>query len=78
MYVPGGGIMLNPDGEVQARIRLVFENFVRLGSAKAVVRYLREAALALPVRPSLKQAMMASASGPVPPPLNPERDKPNS
>ncbi|ODU76863.1 recombinase family protein [Novosphingobium sp. SCN 63-17] len=50
-HVPGGGIMLNPDGEVQARIRLVFENFVRLGSAKAVVRYLRETTLALPVRP---------------------------
>ena len=49
--VPGGGIMLNPDGEVQARIRLVFERFALLGSAKAVVRYLRQADLALPVRP---------------------------
>lgn len=46
-----GGIMLNPDAEVQARIRLVFERFTCLGSAKAVVRYLRKAELALPVRP---------------------------
>ena len=50
-HAPGGGIMLNPDAEVQARIRLVFENFARLGSAKAIVRYLRKADLALPVRP---------------------------
>jgi DNA invertase Pin-like site-specific DNA recombinase len=49
--VPGGGTMLNPDAEVQARIRLVFERFASLGSAKAVVRYLRKADLALPVRP---------------------------
>jgi DNA invertase Pin-like site-specific DNA recombinase len=48
---PGGGIMLNPDAEVQARIHLVFEIFARLGSAKAIVRYLRKAGLALPVRP---------------------------
>ena len=48
---PGGGIMLNPDAEVQSRIRLVFETFARLGSAKAIVRYLRKADLALPVRP---------------------------
>lgn len=48
---PGGGIMLNPDDEVQARIRLVFDSFTRLGSAKAVVRYLGKAKLALPVRP---------------------------
>jgi DNA invertase Pin-like site-specific DNA recombinase len=47
----GGGIMLNPDAEVQARIQLVFDSFARLGSAKAVVRYLRKADLALPVRP---------------------------
>jgi DNA invertase Pin-like site-specific DNA recombinase len=44
--VPGGGTMLNPDAEVQARIRLVFERFASLGSAKAVVRYLRKADLA--------------------------------
>ncbi|GAC1575013.1 MAG: hypothetical protein NVS3B5_05710 [Sphingomicrobium sp.] len=50
-HAPGGGTMLNPDAEVQARIRLVFENFARLGSARGVVRTLRNADLALPVRP---------------------------
>jgi len=48
---PGGDIMLNPDAEVQSRIRLVFETFAGLGTARAVVRYLRKADLALPVRP---------------------------
>lgn len=50
-HVPGGGIVLNPDEEVQARIRLVFERFIALGTAKAVVRHLRQADLAIPVRP---------------------------
>jgi hypothetical protein len=36
--VPGGGIMLNPDAEVQARLKLVFKEFSDLGSAKAVLR----------------------------------------
>ncbi|MBB3957887.1 recombinase family protein [Novosphingobium sediminicola] len=49
--VPGGGIMLNPDAEVQARLNLVFERFAVFGSAKAVVRYLRQSNLTLPVRP---------------------------
>lgn len=51
IYAPTGGIMLNPDAQVQERIRLVFDSFMRLGSAKAAVRYLRQADLALPVRP---------------------------
>ena len=46
-----GGIGLNPDEEVQARLRLVFAKFRELRSAKAVMRYLRRAGLALPVRP---------------------------
>ena len=46
-----GLISLNPDEEVQARLGLVFAKFRELGSAKAVVRYLREAGLTLPVRP---------------------------
>jgi DNA invertase Pin-like site-specific DNA recombinase len=45
-----GSVSLNPDEEVQARLRLVFTKFRELGSAKAVVRYLRAAGLALPVR----------------------------
>ncbi|MFC4595058.1 recombinase family protein [Sphingobium tyrosinilyticum] len=43
--------MLNLDVQVQERIRLLFDIFTRLGTAKAVVRYLRRADLAPPVRP---------------------------
>ncbi|HEX6114369.1 MAG TPA: recombinase family protein [Geminicoccaceae bacterium] len=46
-----GSVGLNPDEEVQARLGLVFAKFGELGSAKAVVRYLRRAGLTLPVRP---------------------------
>ena len=48
---PGGGIVLNPDEEVQARLRFVFDKFRELQSAKAVMRELRRHALNLPVRP---------------------------
>jgi hypothetical protein len=50
-YLPGGEIALHPDEEIQARLRLVFRKFQELGSAKAVVRYLRAAGLPVPVRP---------------------------
>jgi len=46
-----GQIILNPDEEVQARLRLVFAKFQDLHSAHAVMRYLRRNALLLPVRP---------------------------
>lgn len=46
-----GQIVLDPDEEVQARIRLVFAKFEELGSAHAVMRYLRQAELPLPSRP---------------------------
>lgn len=48
---PGGGTMLNPDEEVQARLHLVFARFRELQSAKAVMRALLRAGLPLPVRP---------------------------
>ena len=48
---PGGGIILNPDEEVQARLRLVFARFLELQSANAVMRALLQAGLPLPVRP---------------------------
>ena len=51
MHGRGGEVILNPDEEVQERIRLVFSKFRQLLSAKAVMRYLRHAELALPVRP---------------------------
>jgi DNA invertase Pin-like site-specific DNA recombinase len=47
----GGGIALNPDQEVQARLRFVFDKFRELQSAKAVMRELRRHGLSLPVRP---------------------------
>lgn len=46
-----GSVTLNPDEEVQERLRLVFTKFRELRSAKAVMRYLRRGNLLLPVRP---------------------------
>ncbi len=46
-----GMITLNPDEEVQARLRFVFDTFRELQSAKAVMRELQRHGLALPVRP---------------------------
>ncbi len=48
---PAGEVILNPDEEVQARIRLVFEKFREIRSASGVMRYLRAANLPLPARP---------------------------
>lgn len=52
----GGGIILNPDEELQERLRLVFVKFTELQSARAVMRYLRVHDLPLPVRPLLGPA----------------------
>src|SRR5262249_34629895 len=49
--LPNGEVILNPDEEIQARLRLVFEKFVELGSSFAVVRYLRKHDLPIPTRP---------------------------
>jgi hypothetical protein len=46
----GEGI-LHPDEEVQARLRLVFDTFERVGSARAGAQYLRRHSLTLPTRP---------------------------
>jgi DNA invertase Pin-like site-specific DNA recombinase len=48
-----GGIILNPDEEVQARLLLVFAKFRELQSARGVMRFLRTSGLPLPVRPIL-------------------------
>jgi DNA invertase Pin-like site-specific DNA recombinase len=45
-----GEVILNPDEEVQGRIRLVFKKFQEVGSARAVTRYLRRHQLPLPAR----------------------------
>ena len=50
-YGRDGGATLNPDEEVQERLRLVFAKFRELRSAKAVMRYLQQQNLLLPVRP---------------------------
>ncbi|MEP9390078.1 recombinase family protein [Mesorhizobium sp. KR9-304] len=51
-----GQIILNPDEEVQARLGLIFSKFRELGSARAVMRYLRNENLPLPMRPLLGPA----------------------
>jgi DNA invertase Pin-like site-specific DNA recombinase len=45
-----GEVIVHPDEEVQARLRLVFDTFERLGSARAVAQYLRRHHLTLPTR----------------------------
>jgi DNA invertase Pin-like site-specific DNA recombinase len=51
-YGRGGEIILNPDEEVQARLRFVFSRFSELQSARAVMCALQRNQLALPTRPS--------------------------
>jgi hypothetical protein len=53
---PAGEVILNPDEEVQARIRLVFEKFRDIRSASGVMRSLRAAHLPLPARPRVGPA----------------------
>jgi DNA invertase Pin-like site-specific DNA recombinase len=51
LRLPDRTVVLDPDEEVQARIRLVLAKFAELGTAKAVVRYCQRAGLPLPARP---------------------------
>lgn len=53
---PAGEVILNPDEEVQARIRLVLEQFREIGSASGVMRALRAAHLPVPARPRIGPA----------------------
>ena len=53
---PAGEVILNPDEEVQARIRLVFEKFRVIRSASGVMRSLQAAHLPLPARPRVGPA----------------------
>jgi DNA invertase Pin-like site-specific DNA recombinase len=46
-----GEIVLHPDEEIQARLRLIFDKFRELGSGCAVMRYLKREGLTMPVRP---------------------------
>lgn len=52
-YDRSGAVILNPDEEVQARLRLVFAKFGEIQSARGVMRYLQAHNLPLPVRPLL-------------------------
>jgi DNA invertase Pin-like site-specific DNA recombinase len=45
-----GQVVLDPDLQVQGCLKLVFEQFARLGSAQKVLRYLRDEKLHLPHR----------------------------
>ncbi|ESY09235.1 hypothetical protein X751_31730 [Mesorhizobium sp. LNJC395A00] len=50
-YNRSGHIVFNPDEEVQARLRLIFDKFRELQSARRVMRYLRTHDLRVLVRP---------------------------
>lgn len=50
VYKSDGAIDLDPDAEVQAAIRLVFETFARTGSAVRTVRFFRDEGIPFPRR----------------------------
>jgi DNA invertase Pin-like site-specific DNA recombinase len=50
VYRPDGSLDLDPDAEVQAALRLVFDTFERTGSAMRTVRFFLEQAILFPRR----------------------------
>ena len=48
---PAGGLALDPDDQVRAVVRLIFDKFDELGTAHAVTRYLRQNHIRLGIRP---------------------------
>jgi DNA invertase Pin-like site-specific DNA recombinase len=48
--LPEGEVVFTPDQEVQSAVRLVFDQFERLGSARAVLLYLRSEGMEFPRR----------------------------
>lgn len=50
-HLPNGEVIVNPDEEVQARIRLVFDKFKELGTAFRVMQYFLQHQLHIPTRP---------------------------
>jgi DNA invertase Pin-like site-specific DNA recombinase len=50
--LPSGGIALDPDEQVQAVVRLIFEKFTELGSVRAVFRYMLRHGICLGIRPN--------------------------
>jgi hypothetical protein len=53
VLTPGGGFTIDPDEQVQAALRLVFDQFDRHESAYALLRYLAGRGIRLPVRSRL-------------------------
>jgi DNA invertase Pin-like site-specific DNA recombinase len=49
--LPTGGFALDPDGQAQSVIHLVFEEFDRWGSMRGVLRYLLANNIKMPIRP---------------------------
>jgi DNA invertase Pin-like site-specific DNA recombinase len=50
IYDDGGGVILDPDRQVQQAIRFVFETFRRVGSAMGVVKVFRKERVRFPTR----------------------------
>ncbi|MBV9533433.1 MAG: recombinase family protein, partial [Bradyrhizobium sp.] len=50
LYRPDGKIILDPDGEVQGAVRMVFETFDRTSSAMKTARFFRDQGLLFPTR----------------------------
>jgi DNA invertase Pin-like site-specific DNA recombinase len=51
---PDGGLVLDPDEQVQGVIRLIFEQFERQGTVCGLLRYLVQNQIQMPVRPHQK------------------------
>lgn len=49
--LPSGEFALDPDEQAQGVIRLIFDEFDRRGSVRAVVQYLQQKDIKLPIRP---------------------------
>jgi Recombinase/Recombinase zinc beta ribbon domain len=52
VFLDAGEVALDPDEQVQAVLRLVFDKFAELGTGRAVARYLRRHGIRLPLRPA--------------------------
>lgn len=49
--LPGAGVVLDPDEQVQEVVRLIFDKFDELGTISALLRYLVRNRILVPVRP---------------------------
>ena len=52
VYDPLGKVVLDPNEQVQHRLRLLYETFTRVGSASATVRHFNKENLNFPYRPA--------------------------